>query len=343
MITTLQRATGATRIYRAVAIFLIVIMVGTLGYVILEGADPVTSLYMTVITVASVGYEEAVHLDTKGRLFTILVILAGLGSWTYLTVTVIAFFVEGEFRKLFRERAIHKRIAKMKNHFIICGLGQAGRSVLTEFMVVKSPCLVIDKDPVVVEEIMEHYTDLVALVGDATTDEMLEQAGIERARGLVAATESDSDNLLIVLTARSKNPEMTITARATRIENYDKLRVAGANHVIMPNVIGGVRMAATLLRPNVIDFLDVMMRGSGEPMRLEDACIPKGSPLVAKCLSEVEIPKKTGMLVLAIKHASGQYIYSPPPSEQFEADDTLIVLGPAEKVSALEKLLAGKI
>jgi voltage-gated potassium channel len=331
------------RIYRAVTIFLAVIAVSTLGYVTLSDADPVTALYMTVITVASVGYKEAVVLDTGGRLFTIVVILAGLGSWTYLTITIIAFFVEGEFTRLFRERSIHKRIIKMRNHYIVCGLGQAGRSVLDEFMAVKAPCLTVEKNPEVVEEISRRYPELLAVIGDATNDEILESAGVERACGLVAATENDSDNMLIVLTARSKNKDLVITARATRMDNYDKMEMAGADHVIMPNMIGGMRMAATLLRPKVIDFLDVMMRGTGEVMRLEQIAVPPRSAIIGKTLEEAEIPKKTGMLVLAFKKESGDYTFNPKPGEQFQEGEVLIVLGPSGGMPALEKLMAGQL
>lgn len=334
--------TTVRRVYFALIFFASVILFGSAGYMVLEGADPLTAVYMTVITVATVGFEEAVHLDSAGRVFTIVLILAGLASTTLLTVTVVAFLVEGEFRRLFRSRSMQKRIGKMKNHFIICGLGQAGRSVLDEFMAVKAPCVVVEKNPSVAEEVSQHYPNLAAIVGDATTDEMLVEAGVERARGLIAATESDSDNLLIVLTARSKNPGMTITSRATRTENFNKMRVAGANHVVMPNVIGGARMAATLIRPKVIDFLDVMIRGSGETFRMEEAEAPVGSPVIGKTLLEVEIPKKTGLLVLAIRRKSGQYVFSPTSAETFQEGDVLIVVGPSEKIPVLERVLAGK-
>jgi voltage-gated potassium channel len=343
MLSPVNQKASTERIFRAVFIFCSVIAISTLGYVALSDADPVTALYMTVITVASVGYREAVPLDTGGRLFTIVVILAGLGSWTYLTITVIAFFVEGEFTRFFHERSIHKRIIKMRNHYIVCGLGQAGRSVLDEFMAVKAPCLTVEKNPEVVEEISRRYPELLAVVGDATNDEILESAGVERARGLVAATENDSDNMLIVLTARSKNKDLVITARATRMDNYDKMEMAGADHVIMPNMIGGMRMAATLLRPKVIDFLDVMVRGTGEVMRLDEVAVPPKTAIIGKTLLEAEIPKKTGMLVLAIKKGAGDYTFNPKPAEQFQEGDILIVLGPSENMPALERLIAGKM
>jgi len=332
---------GSRRIYIAIVLFGSVMVIGTIGYTFLEGADPLTALYMTVITVAAVGYEEKISLDTAGRLFTIALILAGLVTWTLLTVTLIAFWVEGEFQKIFRYRKLQKRIGKMKNHFIICGLGQVGQSVLAEFSAVKAPCVVLERDPAVVEELAKHYPDLVALVGDATTDELLEAAHVDKAQGLIAAAETDSDNLLIVLTARSKNKNLVIAARAARAENYNKLRVAGANHVIMPNVIGGIRMASTLLRPQVVDFLDVMSRGSseGDSLRMEQACIPGDCSIIGMTLQEADIPRKTGLLILAIKRESGAYIFSPCAAEKLVPGDTIILLGPSEKFSALNNVL----
>ncbi|HUT55430.1 MAG TPA: potassium channel protein [bacterium] len=333
---------GAKKIYAALVFLGLVLVYGSVGYAVLEHVDPMTAVYMTVITISTVGYSEIVPLDPAGRMFTITLIFSGLACTTLLTVSLVAFFVEGEFRLLFQQAWTKSRISRMKNHFIICGLGQAGRSVLAEFMAVKADCVVVEKSPAVIEEIMKLYPGLIALAGDATTDEMLAEAGVEKARGLIAATESDSDNLLITLTARSMNPKIVITARVIRTENYNKLRVAGANHVVMPNAIGGARMASTLLRPEVVGFLDVMMRSTGETLRMEQASIPKGSPSAGKTLQEMEIPKKTGMIVLAIKRASGQYTFNPTSNERLEPGDVLIVVAPAEKMPVLQDVILGR-
>jgi len=334
--------TGARKVHLAILIFLGVLVFGSLGYMILEDASPLTSIYMTVITVSTVGFEEAVQLDDAGRIFTVVLILSGLAATTLLTVTVVAYLVEGEFVRAFRKARMKKRAERMKNHFIICGLGQAGRTVLAEFWQVKASCVAVEKDSDVAESISEHYPGLVMVVGDATTNEMLEAAGVEKARGIVAATESDSDNLLITLTARSMNPDIFITARATRAENYSKLKVAGANHVVMPNEIGGRRMASTLLRPEVIDFLDIIMRGSGEDLRMEQARVPEGSPIIGKTLAEVEIPKRTGLVILAIKRESGKYVFNPTSGEKFQSGDAVIVIGKPDEVPMLQEVLKGE-
>jgi voltage-gated potassium channel len=334
--------TGPKKIYVALIFLGGVLVYGSAGYFLLERVDPLTAMYMTVITISTVGYGEIVTLDAPGRIFTITLIFAGLASTTFLTVSLVAFFIEGEFRQLFQEAWTRSRIRRMKDHFIICGLGQAGRAVLAEFMAVKAHCVVVEKSPAVIEEVTKQYPGLTALCGDATTDEMLLSAGVERARGLIAATESDSDNLLITLTARSQNPRLSITARVSRTENYNKLRVAGANHVVMPNQIGGTRMAATLLRPEVVGFLDIMMKSAGETLRMEQAQIPKGSPVAGKTLQEIEIPKKTGMIVLAIQREPGQYIFNPTSTETIAPGDVLIVVAPAEKIPLLQEVLQGR-
>ena len=331
---------AARKVYVSLSLFFSIILIGTIGYMILSGEGPFTSLYMTVITISTVGFEEILELDEAGRAFTIFVVIAGLASLTLLNVTIVAFLVEGEFKELFDKRRMSKRIAKMNDHFIICGLGQAGQSVLSEFMSVNAPVVIIEKNSEVVEMIKEKYSGLNVVNGDATMDDLLVDAGVERAAGLIAATESDADNLFIVLSARSKNQDMVITARATRQASFNKLRIAGANHVVMPNVIGGTRMAATLLRPSVVNFIDVMIRGTDEEtLRMEQAEVPHDSPLVGKLLSEAAIPQKTGLLVVAIKHHSGEYTFNPTSTEKIQGGDVLIVLGRPQKMSALKKLI----
>jgi voltage-gated potassium channel len=329
------------KIYLSAVTFLVVIFMGTVGYMTLSDAKLVDAMYMTVITVASVGYEETVELDTKGRLFTMFLIIAGLSSWTLLTVNLVAFFVEGEFQKFFIYARIRGRIQKMKNHYIICGLGQVGGAALNEFMAAGSKVVAIEKEQKVIEEFTKKFPGLLIIDGDATDDDTLDAAGVERACGLLAAAESDAANLFIVLSARAKNSDMTISARSTKTENRDKLRIAGANHVVMPNVAGGLRMASTLLRPQVLDFLDVMTSTLDEVLRIEQAVISKESPLVGKTLMEAEIPNKTGLLVLAIKNESGTYTYNPQSTVKFLENDVLIVLGKADMIPKLELLISG--
>jgi len=327
----------------AFLLFLLVIVTGTIGYMIIEEVSFLDGLYMVIITVSSVGYREAVVVDDPGgKIFTMIVIMSGLGTWTFLTLSLIAFLVESDYLQNVRQARIKKRIEKMRDHVIICGLGQAGSNSLGEIMLARSHCVVIEKNAEVAEATHEKYSDLEIIVGDATTDEVLLAAGVERACGLIAATESDSDNLLVVLTARSKNQDMVITSRASRIENYNKLRIAGANHVVMPNVTGGVRMAATLLRPQVVDFLEVMMRGPEEGLRIEQAVVPEKSPLAGQTLMEAAIPNRTGLLILAIKREGGEYIFNPKPTEPLQVGDVLIVVGVSDQTPKLDAILAGR-
>ncbi len=319
-----------------------VILFGTLGYVFLEGAGFLDAMYMTIITVASVGYEETVDLDQKGRVFTMILILAGLLTWTLFTVNLVAFLVEGEFRRLFLHARAMKRISRMKNHYVICGLGQVGTSALEEFMAIGVPCVVVEKDTRVIEDVKEKYPELLVIHGDATNDETLEAANVQKARGLMAAAESDADNLFIVLSSRAKNRDLVIVSRATRTQSRDKLLYAGANHVVMPNVTGGMRMASQMLRPQVCDFLDVMMTGTKEILRIEQAVIDKSSPLAGMTLVDACIPQKTGLLVLAILHKDGTFVYNPTSMEKILAEDTLVVLGRADQMPALGKLIGSR-
>jgi voltage-gated potassium channel len=327
-------------IFLALGAFLAMIGVGTVGYVWLEGASWLDALYMTVISVTTVGYGEAVKVnDPAGKIFTMFVIVSGFGAYTFFAISVITYLVEKDFRGEWRQTRILKRINRMQGHYLICGLGQAGTAALEEFLAVQAACAVIEKNPETVRAIHEKHPDLTVLVGDATSDEVLIAGGVARARGLIAATESDSINLLIVLTARSKNPSLVITSRATRNENVSKLRIAGANHVIMPNMTGGIRMAASLLRPDAVNFLELMIRGTGDLLRVEQIEVPASSPAVGRTLMDLAIPNQTGLLVLAIKSAGGEDSFNPKPTEQVHPGDVLIVMGEPQQIPVLKELL----
>lgn len=331
----------AHKVNLSLLLFCLVIGVGTLGYTYLEGADPLTALYFTVITAASVGYSETVPLDAKGRIFTIFLIFAGMGTWTFVVVTLVAFLVEGQFQDILRKNRTRKRIRRMQDHFIICGLGHTGCAALREFLVLKHPCVAVERDEGAIQAVQDQHPNLPIIQGDATLDATLEAAGVERAKGLIASTSSDADNLFIVLTARSKNPRLQIASRATQSESHDKLIKAGADHVVMPNVTGGLRMASSLLRPQVVNFLDVMMRGPGEPLRVEQAEVPEGSPVIGMCLRDMAIPQKTGTLVLAVKRGGENYIFNPKPSHQFQSGDVLIAIGGTDQMQRLRAILTG--
>jgi voltage-gated potassium channel len=327
-------------IFLALGSFAIVIAIGTVGYVWLEGASGLDALYMTVISVTTVGYSEVVNVDDPaGKIFTMFIIVSGFGAYTFFAISVITYLVEKDFHGEWLEARIQKRIGKMRDHYIICGLGQAGTAALEEFLAARTPCVVIEKNAETVRQLRERYAGLGVIVGDATSDDILRSAGVEHARGLIAATESDSVNLLTVLTARSKNPGLVITSRATRNENVNKLRIAGANHVIMPNKTGGIRMAATLLRPDAVNFLEIMIRGTGDLLQVEQAEVPVGSPAAGQTLMDLAIPNRTGLLVLAIKRAGGEDVFNHKPTEVLNPGDVLIVMGEADQIPVLKEML----
>ena len=323
---------------------LTLVAIGTAGFSSMPGWSLSDGFYMTIITVSSVGYEEVRPLEgTGGRLFTTLIVLgsvAALGIWFALITSTL---VEMDLAHAFRRRRTMKAIEKIRNHIIVCGGGRMGRQVIKELVKSRMPYVVIEIDPAGADKVRELDPDALILEGDATHDEMLVQARIGHARGLVGALSADTDNLFVCLTARDLQPGLTIVSRAYDEDAGAKLRKAGANHVVSPNVSGGIRMASVLLRPQVMSFLDVVTRSEDLELLLEQIPVPANSPLDGVPLARAEIPRKTGLIVLAIKHGEDRrepFIYNPGPSEQVRSGDTLIVLGRPEQLDRLRATLA---
>ncbi|MBP8974446.1 MAG: NAD-binding protein [Anaerolineae bacterium] len=334
-----RRATRhQTRLYRALLLMALVVGGGTAGYVLLEGWDLLDALYMTVITMATVGYAETRPLSDSGRIFTIGLIVASISIAGYAISTIISFVVEGEFYRALRERHMDQRIARLTDHIILCGGGRTGRPIASELHQTRTPFVVIEQDPAVIGEIRQHG-DLLYLQGDATQDDTLHLAGIARARGLIAALGDDKDNVFIVLTARSLNPRLRIVARANDDANMSKLIKAGANEVVSPNLIGGLRMASVMLRPAVVVFLDQMLRVPDQTLRVEEIHVAHVPALAGKTLAEADVAGRTGMIVLAIQPAQGGYRFNPSPDTLLQASDILIVIGTPEQIARLHGVM----
>ncbi len=322
----------------ALILILIVICGGILGYTTLEGWSLLDAIYMTVITLATVGYGEIHPLSSQGRIFTMGLILSGIGIIGYGMSVFAAFIVDGELGRLMKRRKMQKQIQKLSNHFIICGAGDTGRWIVEEFLKTKIPFVVIEKDHTTLE-MLKNQGVLQCIEGDATKDAVLLEAGIERARGLVSALHTDKDNVFVVLTARALNPHLKIVSRVVEEESEKKLLAAGAHKVVSPNFIGGLRMASLLIRPAVVDFLDTMLREGDGTLRLEEIEVPPHSSLSGKTLGEAQIPQKTGLIVIAIKNRQeGKYTYNPKPSTHIQKGDILIVMGEPEQIDKLRKL-----
>jgi len=332
----------APRFAWASVYFVVVFALGTAGYMFIEHWPWFEAFYMAVTTTTSVGFMEVRPLTVPGRSFTmVLVVLGvtGLGIWWGL---ITALIVELDLLGLLRRRRVMNAIAHLHDHFILCGLGRMGRVVAEEMMRSEVPFVVIERDPARVDDLREEHPNLLAILEDATREASLEEAGIARARGLAACLHDDADNLLVCLTARGMRRDLTIVARADDEETIGKLRRAGASHSISPNVTGGVRMAATLIRPTVVSFLDVT-GGRDLALRMEEAEIPAGSQLVGRTLAEAQIPQQTGLMVIALRRRGEVETinYNPGPDTRLDAGDIMLVLGRQEQVVGLRNYVAG--
>jgi voltage-gated potassium channel len=330
------------RLLIALGVVLAVIVAATLGYWwIGDGRwEFFDCLYMTVISVTTVGYGEELPGMEKvraARIFTMCVVVVGFAAGGFMLSTVTALIVEGDLGTLRRKRKMRKVIDGLSGHTIVCGAGSTGHHVIQELVVTGTPFVAIDTDEQKLVELAEHHPDLVVpfIVGDATEDEVLRDAGIERAKGLVAALREDKDNLFVVITARAANASARIVARSGDVRVFELMRKAGANAVVSPNFIGGMRLASELLRPNVVEFLDEMIRDRDMNLRIEEVAIPSGSAFAGKTLRESRIRDVTDALVLAIRDQGRGFQYNPGPDTVLASGVTLVLLGRTASVAKL--------
>lgn len=317
--------------------------IGTLGFKLLESWSWFDSLYMAVTTISSVGFMEVHPLSDPGRFFSMgLIVLGvtGLGVWWGLTTALI---VELDLAGVLRRRRIMSKVADLKNHFIVCGGGRMGRVVMGEMRSSARPFVLVENATDRVATFLHEDPELGLIEGDATSEHTLQAAGIERAAGIAACLTTDADNLMLCLTARGLKEDLTIVSRAYHEETLDKLRRAGADHVISPNITSGARMASMLIRPSVVSFLDAAVSGPDDvTLHLEEAKIAAGSALAGSTLAAAKIPQSTGLIVLAIRKGgtSGVSLYNPGPQTKLDEHDVIIVLGRLEQIERLREYLA---
>ncbi len=329
------------RVTKALGVVIAALTVGTLGFWLLRGGQSSFGdcLYMSVITLSTVGYGEVIPMTTATRFFASVLILFGMGSLIYFGSTVVAFWIELDVRQVRRRKRMEKTISNLNDHVVVCGVGTTGNHVIRELISNKTPFVLIDNNKERIEELEKSLggdsQTLLHICGDATEDRVLEEAGLKRAHGLVAALPSDKDNLYIILSARQANPNLRIIARATEKDATSKMKHAGADRIVSPNLIGGLRMASEMIRPQVVEFLDIMMRDMDQKTRIEQVVLPESSPLVGKRLKETNIRRATDVLVIAVRNKAGKYIYNPGPDTVLSEDSTLIVLGSIESVIRL--------
>lgn len=326
-----------TRFLWALAALWSVLGIGTVGYkIIAPEATWLDCLYMTFITIATIGYGEIVDLSARpgGRVFTMFIAFAGIGVSAYIISAVTAYLVEGKINEVLWRRRMEKQIHKLGKHYIVCGIGRVGRNVANELAATGRPYVVVDEDMRSIQTHLERHPDIMYLHGDASDDDVLIKAHIETAAGVFAVTGDDSKNLLITITAKQINPEVRIVTRCHEVRNIEKIRKAGADAIVSPDFTGGLRMASAMVRPHVVTFLDEMLK-SDDSLRVEEIIIPAGFPETP--LGALNL-KSRDYIVLAIRdHQNWQF--NPGTEETLRAGSALIVMATPEGRHALEKIM----
>lgn len=326
-----------SQIVTVVILLISLILTGVIGYKILLDLSILDALYMTVITISTVGYAEMGVMDTEAKLFSIMLIFVSIGTVGYLFSTIISYFLEGDLKTAWRRRKMESRITGLSDHYIICGAGETGLNAIKQFQSSKVDFIVIDNDEVKVNDLIEE--NIYAIHGDATQDFVLDKARIKNAKGLITSLSTDAQNVYTVLTARQLNKDLYIVSRAIDKGAAGKLKKAGANNTISPNEIGGTRIASLMLRPNVISFLDVITRAGDVILDLEEVVIFENSSLIKKSLKEAQIPQQTGLIVLAIKKGNSTTLTLNPKSDEvLNLGDSMIVLGREDQVNQLKEI-----
>ena len=319
------------RLSVALGLLTAVTATGVVGYVLL-GFSFLDALYQTVTTVATVGYREVQPLDTAGKIFTIVLILVGVGTALYTFSLVLEILIEGQLAEQLGRRRMERRIDALTDHVIVCGWGRVGRAITDELGAAETPIVVIDHDEAQLVDVR-----CPAIAGDATDDRVLERAGLARARALVAALDTDADNLVVTVSARALRPDLFIVARVRVPESADKLQRAGADRVVNPQSIGGARIAAFVLQPHVTEFLDVVMHERGLELRLEEVVVPAASSVAGRTISETRLHDRTGALVLAVRDPDGTFTTKPSSDTVLRDGQVLIAIGTTEELAALAR------
>ncbi len=327
------------RFTKAIVLLTVVIAAAVTGYKILggPGVGYLQALYMAIITLAGVGYGEIVDTSQNPalRIFNIFIVLIGVAITVYALSAVTAFLVEGEITEVFWRRKMQKMINELKRHDIVCGLGDTGRYAIQELQKTHTPFVVLDQNEDNVKRFKEHdpqqYGEMLYIIGDATDENVLDQAGITHAAGMIAGVHGDKDNLVITVVARQKNPKIRIIARCTDVKFAERMLKAGANSTVSPNQIGGLRMASELLRPHVVGFLDMMLKEKSSTLRIEEIDVTEGSSWAGHSLSKINLRGTYNLLALAVKTSGDtrmpRFWVNPPDEVQLTPGMVVIVMG----------------
>lgn len=316
-----------------VGLYLILLAVGWVGYVYIEGWSWTDSVYMTVITISTVGFGEIRPLSPTGRVFTGAMIIMGVSTTAYAFSTMANLIVTGDFRSLIWRKRMQNRIDKLRGHYIVCGFGRVGEHVVQDLMAHDEDLVLVEMLPSVRHEF--ENSNVIMVEGNATDDKVLLQAGIDHAAGICCCLPNDSDNVYVALTARALNPNLTIISRSNSPESERKLIIAGVDHVINPYTTSGRRMARQLVHPNILEFMDVVMHQGKLDIVIEEIEISERSPLRDVTISQTEIRKRLGANILAVRRPDGETFLNPGVEFHLRASDTLIALGTPEQLDLL--------
>ncbi len=328
----------ARRFLFLIAAVLVTLAIGTVGFTVIADYPPFDAFYMTLTTMTTVGYGEIHPLGRAGRIFNSFLIVFGVTTIFIAIGAMTQTIIEQQFGELIGRRRNKRMIDKLKDHYIVCGFGRVGRGAAAELQHANVPFVVADINPERVERAMT--AGMLAAVADSTRDETLRQLGIDRARGLVAALATDADNLFVLLSAKGLNPKIYVAARAAEESAEQKMRRAGADAVFAPYAITGHRLAQSLLRPHVVQFLDFTTHDIGMDVSIEQVRVSETSEVVSKTIKDMQLSRDLGVIVMAIRKSDGRMLFNPPADTAVHGGDYLIVMGQMQKLRALENLIA---
>ena len=327
-----------SRFYTALSLLFLIILVGTIGFVFIADYGWINALYMTVITISTVGFKEVEPLDDESKVFTIFLIITSITIFGYIVSVITDYIANNKFIEELKFKQVQKKIQRLENHTIVCGFGRNGKQAMARLKSYKEGCVIIESDPDLIEEI-ELGGELLYIRGDATNDEALLAAGIERAASLITTLPSDADNLYVVLSARQLNSKCTIVSRASIDTSYKKLKVAGADNVIMPDKLGGAHMASLVVTPDIMEFIDRLSIEGESSSNLEELVIENMPPeYMNKSILDLDLRKRTGCTVIGFKTPGKDYVINPDASTILVPKSRLIVIGNPEEIQKLNKL-----
>lgn len=327
-----------TRFILIAGTLVLTLAIGTAGFVIIDHYPWFDALYMTLITISTVGYGETHPLSRGGRVFNSFLIIFGVTIMLLAVGAMTQAIIELELNQYFGKRRTKKMIDLLHDHYIVCGFGRVGRGAAAELKRAGMLFLVVDSNEERVEWAMKM--GMLAVLADATDDETLREAGVMRAKGLIATLQSDADNLFVILSAKALNPTLQISARIASEQSEKKMRLAGADHVFAPYDMTGNRMAQVMIRPHVSQFIDFTTKGMGLDVGIEQVRIPGSSEFVSKTIQQLQIRRDLGVIILAIRKSDGQMLFNPPAEAEIQAGDFLIAMGESAHLHKLEKMFA---